>query len=69
MQYIYGRDLKTGDVIEAWMPEQTRTVLELTEYREQELNGEVLKLCTAICSDRYNITVMLDRKDIRLVRG
>lgn len=65
-EHIFGRDLRAGQLIETWSPGNAERVLKIEDFREQILNGVTYRLATAYCTNSYNITVFLDRKDVRL---
>lgn len=63
---IKGKDLKVGDQIKTWYGAFVQ-VLEIKDARTQTLNGQNHELVTAYCTDNYNITVFLNRSDLKVL--
>lgn len=63
---IFGRELKVGQLIKSWVPGEVQRVLEIGDQRTQVLNGKTHRLATAYCTNGYNVTIFLDKKNVRL---
>lgn len=62
---VLGKELKTGDMIQAWTGRSER-IEKIAEHRTTVINGKQYRVATAFCTNNYNITIFLDEPSLRL---